>query len=77
LPNVIEHANVGMIQAGNGFGFAFETLLADTIGREVRWEDFYGYCAVEPRIFCAVDFSHPARADGSQDLVGSQPDAGG
>jgi len=67
---VVEHADVGMIEAGDGFGFALEALFADRIRGELLGENFDGDGAVQPRIYGAVNLSHPARAERDADLIG-------
>ena len=52
---VVEHADVGMIEAGDGFGFALEALFADGIRGELLGENFDGDGAVQPRIYGAVN----------------------
>jgi hypothetical protein len=64
-----------MIQAGNNFGFALESLTARRIVGEMRWENLDGDSAVQPRIPRPVHFPHPAHAERRDDLVGTQFDA--
>ncbi len=64
--DVVQRANVGMIQRGDG-----PRLLLEALG-ELFVGDFDGYNAVQPRVAGLVDDTHPARADGFEDLVGSQ-----
>ena len=69
MADVVEHANVGMIEAGNGFGFAFETLLLHGIGRKMRGKNLDGDSAVEAGVARAIDFSHAASAEWREDFV--------
>jgi hypothetical protein len=70
-PDVIELANVGMVQGGDGAGLAFEA-----IGEPLRC-DFDRHHAVQPGVAGLPDFTHAAGADRRQDLVGAQPSSGG
>jgi hypothetical protein len=62
MANIMEHTDVRMIQAGNGFRFAFEALPANRVRGQVSWENFDGDSTVEPSVSCAIDLSHPASA---------------
>jgi hypothetical protein len=62
LTNVKEHADVWMIQGGDGLSFPFEALLAKRIGGKMRREDLDSDCAFEPHVPCAIHLPHPARA---------------
>jgi hypothetical protein len=53
---------VGMIQAGDGFRFAFEALPANRIRRELSGENLDGDIAIKARVARAVDFAHAALA---------------
>jgi hypothetical protein len=46
----IDHANVRMIQAGDGLRFGLEPSLANRIRREVRWKSLDRDSAVQARI---------------------------
>jgi hypothetical protein len=65
----MQNTNVRMIQARDGFCFTLEALFANWIRREPRRKNFDRYSAIEPRIFCAVDFAHPARAKRSGNFI--------
>ena len=70
--DVVERADMGVVQAGDGPGFALEALAAfgvlATIGRQNLDRDG----AVEARVVRPVDLAHAARAQGCQDLVGAE-----
>src|SRR5215470_1980371 len=66
---VVEHADMGMIEVGNGFGFALETLFANGVRTELRGENLDGDAAIQTRIFGAINLSHPARTERDTDLV--------
>ena len=71
-PDVIEMADVGMIQAGDGPRLALEALLQIRVGGEVLGQHLDGHGALQPRVARAIDFAHPARARRPHDLVGAQ-----
>ena len=68
--HIVQCADVGMIQAGNGFCFTLETLFANRVTRKLLRQNLDGHGAVEPRIACAIHLSHSARAERSADLIG-------
>ena len=72
LANVKKHADVWMIQGGDGLGFPFEPLLANRIGGKMRREDLDSDRAFESHVPCAIHLSHPARAQPRRDLIGSE-----
>ena len=76
-PHVVQHTNVRMIQAGDGFRFALEALLANGIAGKMCWENFDGNGALQPRVPRTIHLAHPARANRVQDLIGSQPNSVG
>ena len=58
--NIVNLADVGMIQRGNGFGFTLEALaelLAGNFDRDIP---------IQTRVLGAIHFSHAARANGAQ-----------
>ena len=67
--DVEEGTDVGMIQRGNGFGFALEAEFARGIRGKMRRQDFDGDGAIEACIASAVDFTHSARAQGREYFV--------
>ena len=60
--DVVQHANVRMIQRRNGAGFPLEALLGLGIVRQMNRQDFDGDGAVEARVGRAIDFSHASGA---------------
>ena len=64
--DVVEVADVGMVQRGDGAGFTIEALGESFFG------DFDGDFAAEARVVGAVDLAHPARAEIGQDFVGTE-----
>jgi hypothetical protein len=72
MANVMERADVRMIQAGNRFGFALETLAQfSTIGK-MRGQHFDGDDSVQTGIFGAVNLTHPSGANTGEDFVRAQ-----
>jgi hypothetical protein len=70
--DVVQRADVGMIQAGDGFGLALETLPACRIVGEMRRKNLDGNSAVQARIPRLIDFAHPARAERRDNFVGAE-----
>lgn len=59
MPDVVERADMRMIQCGNRLAFTFETLAAIRIGRDVRGEHFDRHGAIKARVAGFVDFTMP------------------
>ncbi len=74
--DVVQHADVGMFQAGDGPGLALEALASFGIGLEGRRQDLDRDRTVQPRIPRLVGLSHPALAELGLDFVGTESDAG-
>jgi hypothetical protein len=62
-PDVVQLADVRMIQRRNRSRFVFESAEAFRVMGHWRGEHFDGDVAIETRIASAVDFAHPARAE--------------
>ena len=62
MTDVMQHADVRMIQAGDGFRFAFESLFANWIRGQLRGKNLDRNNAIKARVARAVNFAHPARA---------------
>ena len=69
MANVIEHTDVRMIEAGDGFGFPFEALLVNGIIRNLRGKNLDRDGAVEARIARAKDFAHAARTQRGDNFI--------
>ena len=54
MADVVQHADVRMIQARDDLGFLFEALLAHGITRKLFRQDFEGNGALQPRIPCTI-----------------------
>ena len=63
---------IGMAQDSGSLGFLFESAQAIGILRERRREDLDRDITPESRVLGPIDFAHPARPDGRQDLVGTE-----
>ena len=61
-----------MIEAGDGFGFSFKALLANRITRKLLRKNLDRNGAIQTGIAGAVDFAHPASAEGGTDFIGSE-----
>ena len=62
--DVIEMANVRMVQGGNGPGLALHALFQLRRRRKMRSQNFHRHGAVKARFKSAINFSHAARAQG-------------
>ena len=60
--DVVNGADVGMVQGGGGFGFAAETLERLAVLGDVFREEFQGDEAIEAGVFGLVDDAHAAAA---------------
>ena len=74
--DVMERANVRVVQAGDGLRLTLEPLLQIGIGGDMLGEDFNGHGAVQAGVAGFVDLAHAPRADGREDLVGAERRAG-
>ncbi len=62
-PDIVERADVRMIQSGDGAGLALETF------SELRGGSFDGYVAAEAAVTCTIHLAHASRADRGKDFV--------
>ncbi len=76
LADVVDGGDVGVVQDAGGLGLLLEAAQAVGVGGEGGGEDLDRHVAAEARVLRAVHLSHPARADGGEDLVGAEPGAG-
>ena len=68
-PDIVQRADIGMIQRGHGAGFAFEAGAQIVPLGDVFGQHFDRDGAVEPRVARLVHFTHPASPDCGEDLV--------
>src|SRR5579864_2462415 len=61
--DVVNLANIRMIQCGDGFGFTLEAL------RELRGGDFDGHVTIQPWITRAIHIAHATCANRSKDFI--------
>jgi len=74
--HVVDGADAGMVERGNGLGLALEAL--ERVGRaRIGGQHLDGHDAVQPRVARAIHLPHAARAEGAEDLVGTEARAGG
>jgi hypothetical protein len=73
LADIMERADVRVVQPGDGLRLTLEPGAAIRVGAQLGGQHFDGHTAVEPRVLRLVDLAHPARADGGLNLIGSQP----
>jgi hypothetical protein len=71
MADVVQRADVGMVQGRDGSCFAFEPLLVRGIRRELR-EDLDGDGALEPCISRTVDLSHSPHTEQGENLIRAQ-----
>ena len=64
--DIVQRADIGMIQRGDRAGFALEAV-AESLGG-----DFYGHFTMESGIGRAIDLAHATGADRRKDLVGTE-----
>ena len=75
-PDVMERANVRVVQAGDGLRLALEPLLEIGVGGDMLGEHLDGDGAVESRVSGFVHFPHTAGPNGGNDLVRAQLPSG-
>ena len=73
VTDVVEYADVRMIQTGDGFGFTLEALLVGGIGRKPRRKNLDGHHTFQPGIPSAIHFAHAARAQRPDNLIRTKP----
>ena len=72
VADVVQRADVGVIQRGNRLRLAIEPRPGDVICGECRRQDLERYRPVEPRIARLVDLAHAAGTQGLDDFVGAE-----
>jgi hypothetical protein len=76
LPDVIQRADVGMIELGDRSGFAVEALAELQVASETLGKNLDGDDAIEASVLGLVDFAHPARAQRGEDFVRAEAKPG-
>ena len=72
LAHVVEGADVGVGEAGDGLGLPLEALSKGGVGGELRGEDLQGDGAVQAGVLRPVHLAHPHGADRLQNLESSE-----
>jgi hypothetical protein len=70
--DIVKRADVRMIQAGNSPRLSLQPLPQLRVSRESRRQHLNRDRTLQPRVAGLIDLSHPAGADGLQDLVGAE-----
>ena len=70
MARVVQRADVGMIQAGDGFRFAFKTPARLSKAGEMSGQDLYRDDSIQARITGFVNLAHPTSSDSGEDFVG-------
>jgi hypothetical protein len=71
IADIVERANVRVIQTRNGPSFQLESFAKFRLVRQCGRQNLDRSNAIQPRVACAIDLSHPTRADQCQDFVGA------
>jgi hypothetical protein len=70
MAGIVKRADVGMIQAGDGFGLALESLAQFRAAGEMSRQNFNRNDAIEAGIPGAIHLAHSARTDSGEYFVG-------
>jgi hypothetical protein len=76
VADVVEDADVGVLEVGDGLGFALEALAEFGALGQMRGQRLDGDDTVEARVAGLVDFAHASCADLCEDFVGAEMSAG-
>src|SRR5262245_30680300 len=74
--DVVERADVGMVEAGDGLRLDLKAGAGLGGGSERGRDELERYVTTEPRVARAIDLSHAARAEPTDDLVRAKPRTG-
>ncbi len=69
VTDVVDGADVGMIQGGSRLGFALKACQSLRVPRNIFWEKFQRDEAVQASVFCFVNDSHATTAELVDDAV--------
>ena len=72
MTNVVQGADIGMIQARDSAGLSVKSLPEIRIRRQMRGHYLNGYGSVKARVFRLIDFPHPASPSRGNYLVRTQ-----
>ncbi len=70
VAGVVERADVGMVQTGDGFCFALEALAQFRAASEMSGQNIYRDGSIEAGIAGFVHLAHSARTNGGEDFIG-------
>ena len=76
VTDVVQRANVRMVERRDRARLAIEPIAQLRIGGELRGQHFDRDGAIEPRIARAIHLAHPTAAKQRQDLVSTEASAG-
>src|SRR5579871_2563935 len=76
LAYVIDGKQIGMVQRTQDTGFAFKALQALGVTGERPWQYLDCHRTVETGVAGAIHFTHAARTNGSDNLIGPKPVTG-
>ena len=77
LVDLVDGADVRMIEGRRGLGFLQEPLLGGLVAGQIRWQQLNGDLALEAGILREVDDAHAALAQLGPDLVRAERGSGG
>ena len=69
MPNVVQSADVRMIQAGDSPSFTLEPFSQFRAISKMRRQNLDGDDSVQAGIFSAVNLAHPARTNSGENFV--------
>src|SRR5579863_2396592 len=75
--NVVERADIGMLERGNSFGFALHPLFQLRVRGQVRGQNFDGNSAVEAGVPRPIDLAHTTHAERGDDFIRTEFGASG
>src|SRR5262245_27196155 len=67
--DLVDHADVWMIEGRGGTSFLFKTKDTTRISGEFLCDEFKRDVGAELRVTCEIDLAHPAGAEWTEDLV--------
>ena len=67
-----DRGDAGVRERGGGARFELEAAEAVDVGGELGRQDLDRDLAVEARIACTIDLTHPPLTEGGEDLVGTE-----
>ena len=76
LADIVECADVRMIEGADRLGFAFEPLATIGVGGGFVGQNLDRDGAIEPAVGRSIDFAHAARAKRRNDFIGTETRAG-